>query len=298
MSQAARPFLQIELRARDAAGAERLLAEAYAAGAAGCVERESEGPGKCLLLYVEAGCAEAVVRALRAAAVDSEIGAVEPVPERDWALDWREGLGAVVVSPRLVVRPSFVAHAAAPGQATVLIEPGQAFGTGGHESTRLALELLDAWLPRVGPAPRVLDVGTGSGVLVIAAAKLGARRALGIDLDPVATAAAAEAVRANAVADRVTIVTGPVAGVARDGFELVVANLLRRELEPILGELAERLAPEGTAILTGLIEPDRGARAGPRAAHGLAVVEERARSDARGERWIGLVLRAAARAAV
>jgi len=298
MSQAVRPFVQIELRARDAAGAERLLAEAYAAGAAGCVERDSEGTGKWLLLYVEADRAEAVGRALRAVAVDSEIGTPEPVPEHDWAQEWRAGLGAVVVSPRLVVRPSFVAHAAAPHQVTVLIEPGQAFGTGEHESTRLALELLDAWLARLGRGSRVLDLGTGSGVLAIAAAKLGARRALGVDLDPVATGAAAEAVRANQAGGAVAIVTGAVAAVAPGGFELVVANLLRREVEPILGDLVARLAPGGVALLTGLIAADRAALAGPLAGLGLTVVEERARSDARGERWIGLALRAAPGAAV
>jgi len=288
MSQA---FFQIAVRAADAAEAERLLAEAYAAGASGCEERESEGSGKWWLLYVAADRAAAVGEALRAAGVDSEIGAPEPVSDEDWTTRWREGLEALVISPRLVVRPPFVAHAAGPGQATVVIEPGQAFGTGEHESTRLALELLDAWLPQVGPSARVLDVGTGSGVLAIAAVKLGARKALGFDLDPVATAAAQDNARANQVEADVEILTGGIEDVAPGAFELVVANLLRREIEPILAATAERVAPSGATILTGLLEADGPALALGLAGCGLAIAEERLRRDSRGERWLGLVAR-------
>jgi len=282
----------LAVRAADAAAADRLLAEAYEAGAAGCEERGEEGSGKTWVLYVAADRAEAVGRALRAVAVDSEIGPPEPVLARDWSEAWRQGLGAVVVSPRLVVRPPFVAHPERPGQAQVVIEPGQAFGTGGHESTRLALELLDRWLPRLGRDPAVLDVGTGSGVLAVAAARLGARRAVGLDLDPLATAAAAEAARANGVAGAVAGFTGGVEALGLGRFELVVANLLRRELAPILGAVLARVARGGAAVFTGLLAADRPRLAPAFAEHGFAVVDEAERRDARGDPWIGLVVRA------
>ena len=298
-------FVQIEVRAPDAAQADRLLAEAYASGAVGCEERESEGSGKCLLLYVEADRAEAVGRALRAVAVDSEIGAPEPVSSRDWATAWREGLGALVISPRLVVRPPFVEHPQVPFQQTVLIDPGQAFGTGEHESTRLALELLDAWIPKLGHQPQVLDVGTGSGVLALAAVKLGARRAVGFDIDPVATAAAKENVRQNGELDRVEIETGGIEVLAADGFDelsqarqgrqfdAVVANLLRREILPILKQVSACIVPDGVGIFTGLLVEDRSALAEGLTQLGFEIIDETRRDDSRGERWIGLVARTA-----
>lgn len=296
MSQA---FLRIEIRAPDAASAERLLAEAYAAGATGCEERASEGSGTWLLLYVEEDRAAAVGRALRdaasAMALDSEIGAPEPVAARAWSEAWREGLAPVVVSSRLVVRAPFVSHVPLPGQETVQIEPAQAFGTGAHESTFLALRLLDRWLPRMGRGPCVLDVGTGSGVLAIAAARLGARRALGLDLDPVATRAARENAAANQVAGRVEVATGGVEALGAGGFDVVVANLLRRELAPILAALVSHVVPGGVGIFSGLIDADRAAVASGLAASGLEIVDEARRSDASGEVWIGLVARAPAR---
>lgn len=281
--------MTIELRTRDADEAERLLAEAWAAGLSGCEERDSGGSGTCWLLYVEAARAESVGRALRAVAVDSEIGAPRPVLERDWSRAWREGLGPVVVSARLVVRPPFAAAAAAPGRAEVVIDPGQAFGTGEHESTRLALELLDRRLAAGAAGLRVLDVGTGSGVLAIAAVKLGAAGAVGFDLDPVATGAAAEAVGANGVAGAVEIRTGGIATLDPGRFDLVVANLLRREVEPILGDVLERVAEQGVAIFTGLLASDRAPFAAALDERGFEVVEEARRDDARGDRWIGLV---------
>jgi len=288
-------FVSIAVRAPDAAQADRMLAEAYEAGAAGCEEREAGGGGKSLLLYVEADRAAAVGRALRAVSVDSEIGAPEPVGERDWSTEWREGLGAVVVSERLVIRPPFVEHPRIPGQAQVVIEPGQAFGTGGHESTRLALELLDRWLPRLGHEPVVLDVGTGSGVLAIAAARLDARRALGVDVDPLATEAAAQAAVDNGVADRVEVVTGGIEALGPGHFDCVVANLLRKEVEPILASVLGHVVPGGVGIFSGLLEADRAPLEAGFAAAGFAVVDEAARVDASGERWIGLVARTAPR---
>ncbi len=270
--------------------ADRLLAEAYAAGAVGS-EEETDGSGTRWLLYVPAADARAVREALAAAGGADVTGAEEPVPEHDWVRAWREGLGPVVVSPRLVVRPSSVEHMAAPGQATVLIEPGQAFGTGEHESTRLALELLDAVLPGHGPGARVLDVGTGSGVLAIAALKLGAKTAVGFDLDPVAVAAAGENARANGVGPRLRLFTGGIEGLASGTFELVVANLLRRELEPVLAAIAARVSPGGGAVFAGLLAAER-ERVGERLASvGLTVASERTRVDASGESWLGLYAR-------
>ena len=132
-------FFQAEIRAPDAATAERWLAEAFAAGAAGCEECAGDGAGRAFILYLSAAARPAVVAALRDAGAPPLAAA--PVPERDWSEAWRDGLSAIEISPRLVVRPPSVPGRDVPGRACVVIEPGQAFGTGAHESTRLALEL-------------------------------------------------------------------------------------------------------------------------------------------------------------
>jgi ribosomal protein L11 methyltransferase len=283
-------FFQREVRAPDAATAERWLAEAFAAGASGCEERDEDGGVKWLILYLPEDALETVEEALRRAGAPA--AEARPVPDRDWSEVWREGLAPIEISSRLLVRPPFVAHQAESGQETVLIEPGQAFGTGSHESTRLALELLDAWLPHLPRAPRMLDVGTGSGVLAIAAAKLGARVAVGFDLDPLATEAARGNAVMNDVAARTTFFTGAIEALAPGVFELVVANLLRREVEPILPALAARIAPGGVGILTGLLESDRADVEAGLAACGLVVTGHRLREDERGDVWLGLVARA------
>jgi len=242
-------------------------------------------------VWAPAAAAEAVRAALVAVLEPAAVGEVEPEAPADWPEVWKQGLRPLVVSPRLVVRPPFAAHALAPGQREVVIEPRQAFGTGAHASTALALEALDAALV-ARPGARVLDVGCGSGVLALAALALGARAAVACDLDPIA----ARETRENAAANRL----GPLAVFAGSldalgaaaRFELVVANMLRRELEPLLAALVAHVAPGGALVLSGLLASERGAVASALAGHGARVAEARERSDdAGGEPWLALTMR-------
>jgi ribosomal protein L11 methyltransferase len=268
--------------------AERVAAEAFAAGASGLEERE-RGARIELLVYAPADRADAVTAAARAhAGADARVD-VEPVAPCDWPETWKQGLRPVVVSPRLVVRPPFAAREGPPGAREVVIEPRQAFGTGAHGSTALALALLDARLA-AGPAARVLDVGSGSGVLAIAALRLGAGRAVACDLDPIAARETRENATRNGVAAGITVFAGSLAalGPRAGAFDLVVANLLSSELRPILPALAARVAPGGAAVLSGLLAAEHAAIAAALAAHGLRVVGERRAEDARGDDWLAL----------
>jgi ribosomal protein L11 methyltransferase len=266
--------------------AEWAAAEAFGAGAAGVEERE-EGGRTVLLVYTPAACAAAVRDAALGAAGAGATAAIEPVVPRDWPETWKEGLAPLVVSPRLVVRPSFAAHALAPGQVEVVIEPRQAFGTGAHGSTALALALLDARMAGAGAA-RVLDVGAGSGVLAIAAAKLGARDVVACDLDPIA----ARESRENAARNGCALASfagsldalGPRAGC----FDLVIANMLSSELAPILAALAARVAERGVLVLSGLLAAEQPATAQALAALGLAIRDERRQRDLRGDAWLAV----------
>lgn len=273
--------------------AERVLAEAVDAGATGAEERDAPARrsprGTELVLYAPDERAEAVRRAVQAVAgAGARVGDVEPVPEVDWSQAWKRGLAAVEVSPRLVVRPPFVPFALAPGQREVVIDPGQAFGTGGHASTRLALALLDAERARLGPASRVLDVGTGSGVLALAAVVLGAGRAVALDLDPLAARAARAAAGANGCSERLAVFAGPLAALAGARFDLVLANLLKRELLPVVPGIATRLARGGCAVISGLLAAEHGEVEAALGGAGLRVARTLEERDATGDHWLGL----------
>jgi ribosomal protein L11 methyltransferase len=288
-SSASASFARIEARVADADTAERTAAEAYAAGAVGLEEREAP-QGVTLLLYARAGDAGAVRAA--AARAGARVGAPQPVPETDWSEAWKEHLKATVVSPRLVVRPSFVSAVAA---ADVVIDPGQAFGTGGHPSTRLALEWIDRRAAALEPGARILDVGTGTGVLALAALRLsaGGVEAVALDLDPLATAAARANARANGLAARFHVFTGPLAALCGDGddggFDLVAVNLLRTEMLPLLHGIAERMRPGASAVLSGLLAWERDVVEAAARAAGLAAAGARHGDDASGERWTALL---------
>jgi len=250
---------------------ERLLAEAFEAGAVGAEEageeeEESVGVGAeprfHARVYAAAVDVEAVHRSvLQHASRTTRIAPIEALPEVDWSEAWKQGLEALRISERLVVRPPFVEWALEPEQCEIVIDPGQAFGTGGHASTRICLDGIDALYASPFAAvglDRMLDVGTGSGVLALAAARLGAREALGFDLDEVAIEAARQAARANGLADRVCFEAGPIETVAPvgAGWPLVVANLLKREILPIASAVAARVAPRGILLLSGLLDED------------------------------------------
>lgn len=239
---------------------EWLLAEAFEVGAEGAEESEADGRFRADIYGAPLGLDD--IRSA-VAAIPAEgvlVGDAEDLPEVDWSEAWKEGLTALEISPRLVIRPPFVSAPEKSGQFQVVIDPGQAFGTGNHGSTRLCLTWMDRLMSDrdMGPIDRVLDVGTGSGVLALSAVALGATRAIGFDLDPVAVEAAEAAARENGLADRVGFFAGPIEAVAKDepAFPLVVANLLKREMLPIATEIAERVSAEGRLVLAGLLVED------------------------------------------
>jgi ribosomal protein L11 methyltransferase len=167
----------------------------------------------------------------------------------------------------------------------VLIEPGRAFGTGGHGSTRSCLALLERALAGV-EVSRAVDVGCGSGILAIAAAALGVRRVDAIDLDPDAVAATEDNARRNAVADRVRALVAGVDGWAGPAAPLVLANLLAAAHVTLAPTLAALVAPGGSLIAGGLLAHEVPAVVGVFAAAGCWLVEL-----AEDDGWAALLLR-------
>lgn len=289
MANQGEPSLRFVVEADDADAAEVAAAEAFAAGAAGLEERGTEGSaGISLVIYAAPERAGAVGAAIASGTGIRCVSGPEPVEAVDWGSRWREGLGPLVISPELVVRPSFAASRLGPGQSEVVIDPGQAFGTGEHESTRLALDLLARLPASLRHGASVLDVGTGSGVLALAALRLGAVRAVAFDLDAKAVAVAKENAERNGLAGAFVVFAGPVDALATRVFDVVVANLLKRELLPLARDLATRVSRGGALLVSGLLAGEAEQVRDAFASHGLGEVARAERDDSSGERWLGL----------
>jgi ribosomal protein L11 methyltransferase len=189
-------------------------------------------------------------RAAAEAAAEGRGGEVAVVPDQDWGEVWKRGLEPLVIG-RAFVRPSWIAAEAPPGMAEIVLDPGMAFGTGTHPTTSLCLAALSDLLA-ARPGARVLDVGTGSGLLAIAAKKLGAGQVAGNDDDPIAVRVARE----NAALNGVDLdLNERDVGAQRGPFDLVLANILANTLVELAPALAAQLAPGGVVLLSGILTP-------------------------------------------
>ena len=201
--------------------------------------------------------------------------------EEDWANAWKEHYRVLRVGERTVVVPSWLQYEPQPGDVIVQMDPGMAFGTGLHPTTRLCLQALEDRAGR-GALGRVLDVGCGSGILSIAAVKLGGTRALGVDIDPVAIEATLANARHNRVGKRVRAHEGSVP--SREGpFDTVLANLIAGVLIEIAPDLAAELVPGGTLIGSGIFIDREPATRGALEAAGFSITRRWDESD-----WVAL----------
>ena len=172
------------------------------------------------------------------------------VDEANWASAWQEHFHVLHLGRRLVIKPSWRRHRRTGDQVVIDLDPGMAFGTGLHPTTRLCLEALEDRAGR-GPLGRILDVGCGSGILSIAAVKLGGTRALGVDIDPIAIEATLANARHNRVGKRVRAREGSIPS-DEGPFDTVLANLIAGVLVELAPDLARELVPGGTLIGSGI----------------------------------------------
>lgn len=177
----------------------------------------------------------------------------KPFYEQDWSVSWREFFGIVETGGRIVIVPSWLEHEPAPGQIAIKLDPGRAFGTGHHESTRLCLKALEQALE---PGASVLDVGTGSGILAIAAALLGAGPIKGIDIDPIAVEVAKENAVGNGVAEQLDLSAGVLDADHGTQYDIVVANINRDANAALAPVFSAVTRPGGSLILSGFLEED------------------------------------------
>ncbi len=176
------------------------------------------------------------------------------LPEQDWSKNWKRFFKPVQVTPRLVVMPPWSRVRLKKGQTSIVITPGMAFGTGTHATTLLSIQALEETLKKKGHC--VLDVGTGSGILSIIAAKLGAKEVWGIDIDGVAVENARENVVKNDVSAIVKARKGSL-GDLHKRFDVVVANIDLKSLRRMRKPLLNHLKKQGVLILSGILEQEK-----------------------------------------
>jgi len=227
-----------------------------------------------------------------------------PFHDRGWAMRWKEFFRPVRIGRRLVVTPSWDAFAGREGDIVVTLDPGMAFGTGQHPTTKMCLELLEEAfeeftvdgsefrvvrnheLSTMNYEPTVLDLGTGSGLLAIAALRLGAATVLALDTDRVACRIASENIRQNGGDGRIVVKQGSLDAAGRRTFDLILANLTAEPLISLAPRLARSLRVRGCLITSGILtsEEERVAAIFRR----CRMVPERRR---KGRGWVALMCR-------
>lgn len=207
------------------------------------------------------------------------------VDDGEWTDAWKAHYVPQRVG-RVVIVPSWLEEPLGDGEVAITLDPGMAFGTGLHPTTRGCLRLLQEVVPM--PAD-VLDVGCGSGILALAALRLGAERSVGVDTDPLAVTATRENAERNGLGDRVTAVAGTLPASPEARHSLVLANLVAAVLIELAPRLAAHLAPGGVLLASGIIEPRAAEVIDAMRAAGLMVTDRRDDGE-----WVSLRLEHAA----
>ena len=214
-----------------------------------------------------------------------------PVDEADWANAWKANFQPLRVGRHLIIIPAWLHPPLAPADVPIRLDPGMAFGTGTHPTTQLCLQAIERHL---APSQAMLDLGAGSGILSIAAARLGAGAVLALDIDEDAVRVAAENALANGVADRVRVAQGSLAEVLAGqygpewrGVPLVVANILAHVIVKLLDAgLGETVAPGGLLVLSGILDAQAADVTAALARNGLTLAAKEHQED-----WVAIIAR-------
>ena len=175
------------------------------------------------------------------------------VEDQDWENEWKKDYKAFRISDRVVICPSWESFDAAPSDVVVSLDPGSAFGTGTHETTSTCAKLLDT---AVEPGQKILDLGTGSGILAIICKKLGAGAVDAVDIDKLAIDVAVENCALNDCAD-INCYVGELKDVKDSGYDIIVANIIADVIAAIAADIPAKLAPDGKFICSGIINTKR-----------------------------------------
>jgi len=203
-----------------------------------------------------------------------------PIADRDWGEEWKKSWSSFPMGTRFFVIPSWLDSSCPDGRLPLLIDPGQAFGTGTHESTQLTLEAMERWIQ---PEAVVFDLGTGSGILAIAATLLGAKKVWACDNDPVAVEVAQENVERN-VPGKVGLMCSSIDAVGERSVDLLLCNVTADVIAAIYGDIHRVLRRPGIAIFSGILNFQVPGVLQVALAHGHVLLEQTTRGE-----WSALV---------
>jgi len=217
------------------------------------------------------------------------------LPGEDWSETWKSFFKPLIIGKNIVVKPTWETYEPKPGQVVIEIDPGRAFGTGKHPSTALCLEIIELIVSESSrkkgdPVTSVLDVGTGSGILGIAAALLGARRVLGLDIDPQAIEVAEENLRRNGVEGIMSVSSTPLHRLD-EIYDLVIANLTAPVINQMAASLSRCVSPKGWLVLSGILNEQMEEVVKSFQAHYFNMIESWS-----SEEWLAILLKRKGRA--
>ena len=214
---------------------------------------------------------------------------VKEVAEQDWQNSWKSHFNLLKIGRRMVIKPSWIDYEKEPGEVVIEIDPGMAFGTGYHPTTYTCLQALEQW---VGTGVSVLDLGTGSGILSIAALGLGADRVVALDIDSQAVRAARQNFRRTGTSKRVTLAQGslPHGATGTSKFDLAIANISARAICDRAPFICSTLSPQGVLIASGMITDQKKEVVDAFQGLGYALIQEWSRDD-----WITLAFQSDSR---
>lgn len=207
----------------------------------------------------------------------------ETVEQKNWNEEWEKTIQPIKVSERIVIKPSFREYTPKENEILITIDPKMSFGTGYHQSTRIMIRLIER---NIKPGMKVLDVGTGTGILAIVCAKLGASQIVTCDNDEFVQENALENFEKNNVEDKCSFVLGTIDAIIDKDFDLILANIQKNILIDIAEKIKSKIASRGLVILSGLLIEDEKEICEKYSSLGFNLLEKEIEDE-----WIGLVFK-------
>lgn len=205
------------------------------------------------------------------------------IVERNWNEEWERSREVVHVNDRIVIKPTFKEYSAGPNEIVLTLDPKMSFGTGDHQTTKICLMFVQKYLK---PGMKVLDAGSGTAILGIAASKFGADKVIAFDIDEWCFENGIENVQLNSAADKVEIRKCELKDIYETGFDLIIANIQKNILLDLADGFKEKIKPDSILILSGLLELDRESIKQRYSAAGFIEIDYMKMDE-----WIGMVLK-------
>jgi len=207
---------------------------------------------------------------------------IQIIENQDWNALWKQSIKPFEIEGKILIKPSWISIVPSSDRIVIEIDPQMAFGTGTHETTQLMLKLL---LKHLGSASRILDMGTGTGILAIAAAKLSSASVIAFDNDPIAITTAQQNSINNQVHDRITLWCGILDAIRDAQFDLILANINRPIIVESLPKIYQCLNSTGRVIFSGILATEEKRVVTELEFHNLRVVDQQQQGE-----WVGLVV--------